>query len=127
MKTRAPLTSIAALFLATGTAHAERYTPTPTNYLPPLEYDKPFVGRLQEFIVKDRDELAGICPEIGAIGCAGGKPATESDPPICVIWLAPDEIIRKFGLTTEIVRRHEIGHCNGWRHSKIDPWSLKVK
>jgi hypothetical protein len=117
------VTGVAVLFLATGTAHAERYTPTPTNYLPPAEYDKPFVGELREFIAKDLDELAGICPEIGAIGCAAG----QSDPPICVIWLAPDEIIRKFGLTTEIVRRHEIGHCNGWRHPKIDPWSLKVK
>jgi hypothetical protein len=30
------------------------------------------------------------------------------------IVLATDEIIKAAGWTSEIVRRHEFGHCNGW-------------
>jgi hypothetical protein len=37
---------------------AERYQPN-EYVVPPAEYDKPFVGRLEEFIAKDREELAG--------------------------------------------------------------------
>jgi hypothetical protein len=138
MKIRAFIIGVAALFLATGTAHAERYTPTSANTLantlPPAEYDKPFPGKLQEFVAKDQEELAGFCPNLEgpALGCAQlWRRATESNPAYCNIYLAPEERIRKFGLTTEIVRRHEIGHCNGWVHGpfglpSIDPWNLKV-
>jgi hypothetical protein len=70
------------------------------------------VGRLEEAIVT-REELRFHCPNtLNPIGCAkigyGGA--------LCWIFLAPDEDIGAHGLTTELVLRHEIGHCNGWRH-----------
>jgi hypothetical protein len=115
---------------------AERYQPDDpegARVVPPAEYDKPFVGKLEEFIAKDQEELASFCWGLSALGCARHWPASESGPPLCDIYLAPDELIRRRGLTTEIVRRHEIAHCNGWNHPpvpdrspKIDPWSLKV-
>ena len=116
---------------------AERYQPDDTTLevLPPPEYDKPFAGKLEEFIAKDQKELTSFCRGLSesVIGCARHWPASESGPPLFDIYLAPDELIRRRGLTTEIVRRHEIAHCNGWNHPpvpdrspKIDPWSLKV-
>jgi hypothetical protein len=104
---------------------------------PPPEYDKPFVGKLTEFIAKDEEEFEGFCRGVSRFGCARHWPASESGPPLCDIYLAPDELIRRHWLTTEIIRRHEIAHCNGWHHPapkvlpkidlpKIDPWSLKV-
>jgi hypothetical protein len=112
---------------------AERYQPHEYVVTPPAEYDKPFVGKLEEFIAKDQEELASFCWGLSVLGCAKHWPASESGPPLCDIYLAPDELIRKRGLTTEIVRRHEMAHCNGWSHpdapnppQQIDPWSLKV-
>jgi hypothetical protein len=44
------------------------------------------------------------------LGCGGPRSSGE-----CHILRADDETIRKHGWTPEIVLRHEIGHCNGWR------------
>lgn len=112
---------------------AEHYQPRQYVLIPPAEYDKPFVGRLEEFVVKDQQELANFCWDLLVFGCARHWPASENSPPLCDIYLVPDELLRKHGLTADIVRRHEIAHCNGWEHPEapnppknIDPWSLKV-
>jgi hypothetical protein len=34
--------------------------------------------------------------------------------------LAPEEIIKAAGWASEIVRRHEIGHCNGGRKTTAE-------
>jgi hypothetical protein len=100
------LTGIAALFLAMGTARAQIKTA-----LPPVEYDKPFAGKLEEIVVKSREEMEASCKHIGYVplGCAKLLAADH-----CVIYLASDEVNRSIGLTTDLVRRHEVGHCNGW-------------
>ena len=83
--------------------------------LPPVEYDKPFAGKLEEVVVKSREEMDASCKRIGLslpnvpLGC--GKLLAADH---CVIYLARDEVNRAVGLTTELVRRHEVGHCNGW-------------
>jgi len=132
------LTGIAALLLATGTAHpAERYQVNEWilqhNFLPPAEYDKPFAGKLEEFLVNDFEDLQRFCrrQDLLPFGCA-----TRYSASLCVIYLASDDLIRKYGWPDRIIeetRRHEIAHCNGWKHPptpgfpKIDPWDLKVQ
>lgn len=32
----------------------------------------------------------------------------------CNIYIASPQVIAGAGFTTEVVKRHEIGHCNGW-------------
>jgi hypothetical protein len=110
------LISIAALFLATGAAHAQTVSEAVKNFmLPPVEYDKPFGGKLEEVVVKSREEMDASCKHIGLLlpnvplGC--GKLLAADH---CVIYLARDEVNRSVGLTTDLVRRHEVGHCNGW-------------
>jgi len=110
------LTSIAALLLATGAAHAQTVSEAVKNFtLPPVEYDKPFGGKLEEVVVKSREEMDASCKRIGLslpnvpLGC--GKLLAADH---CVIYLARDEVNRSVGLTTDLVRRHEVGHCNGW-------------
>jgi hypothetical protein len=115
---------------------AERYQPndvTRDYKVPPAEFDKPFDGRLEEFVVNDLDELEKICRQASVLGCVRHWPVSETGPALCDLYRASDELIRRHGhgLTTELVRRHEIAHCNGWHHPapgppKIDPWSLKV-
>ena len=110
------LISIAALFLATGAAHAQTVSEAVKNFmLPPVEYDKPFGGKLEEVVVKSREEMDASCKRIGLslpnvpLGC--GKLLAADH---CVIYLARDEVNRSVGLSTDLVRRHEVGHCNGW-------------
>src|SRR5262249_695645 len=108
---------------------AERYQPKEAIIVPPAEYDKPFVGgTLEEFII---EELISVCE--GKLGCAKRlQPAAGGPVVLWSIYLPGDDLIRRHGLTTEIVRRHEIAHCNSWDHPpspdlpKIDPWNLKV-
>jgi hypothetical protein len=80
--------------------------------LPPPEYDKPFAGKLTEIRVGPAI-MRSICPKTiypVTLGCA----YSTSDKSECVIVLVSDELIRAAGWTSEIVRRHEIGHCNGF-------------
>jgi len=127
------LTGVAALLLATGTAHAGEGAPAdealidtwkrtkilPTPYLPPVrpgliwvwrpppEYDKPFDGSvaIQEF---RGEQMKGVCWG-RVVACAKfimGKPS------ICIVNLLIDFI--KPPLNRKEMIRHEIGHCNGW-------------
>jgi hypothetical protein len=77
---------------------------------PPAEYDKPFDGELRE-IIKNPDEIEFLCMK-SRLGCS----RRQVGEALCLIYLAPDEVIRAYGWTTELVRRHEIAHCNGWGH-----------
>lgn len=91
-----------AAMLATTTA----IKPIP---LPPVEYDHPYTGVLVTTVATTLKGVRDLCPLPAVYGCAfrmhsGG----------CLIVLAPDKDIREAGWTTELVRRHEIGHCNGW-------------
>jgi hypothetical protein len=43
---------------------AERYQPDDpegARVVPPAEYDRPFVGKLEEFIAKDQEEMESFC------------------------------------------------------------------
>ena len=111
------LACVAALLaLAASEATAQTVSEAVKNFmLPPVEYDKPFAGKLEEVVVKSREEMDASCKRIGLslpnvpLGC--GKLLAADH---CVIYLARDEVNRSVGLTTDLVRRHEVGHCNGW-------------
>jgi hypothetical protein len=109
------ISGIAALFLATG-AEAQTVSEAVKNFmLPPVEYDRPFAGNLEEVVVKSREEMDASCKRIGLsvpytpLGC--GKLLA---PDHCVVYLAREEVNHAVGLSTDLVRRHEAGHCNGW-------------
>jgi len=127
------LLATAAVLALTGVSAtgAERYQPDDTTLevLPPPEYDKPFAGKLEEFIAKDQKELTSFCRGLSesVIGCARHWPASESGPPLCDIYLAPDELIRRRGLPPKLyaAMRSRIAMVGIIRRF-IDPWSLKV-
>jgi hypothetical protein len=72
--------------------------------------------------------MGAVCPKTSfptTLGCAihdtrrapddsVAMPATE-----CLVVIATDEILKLYGFTYEIVRRHELGHCNGWPGSHV--------
>jgi hypothetical protein len=89
------LTGIAALFLATGTAHA-----APTM-LPPLEYDYSYDGELKFIIDLDRDAINRMCGPKTSVACilGGGKLSITYTAKECWIALVRQEeavmVVRK--------------------------------
>jgi hypothetical protein len=71
--------------------------------LPPAKYDRPYTGRL---IVKH-----GTNKQVDR-WCGGNAWACQEDTArgVCTIWLPTD--VGDDGYTR--LKRHEIGHCNGW-------------
>lgn len=71
--------------------------------LPPAQYDRPYRGTLTVITVPLR-EMSMRCGAMRAWACA----IPEGNR--CTIYL-PSEAK---GAALERIRRHEIGHCNGW-------------
>ncbi len=93
--------------------------------LPPVRFDKPpFDGvDVTEQVVKSRAEIRKQCPDVKFepgfdLACsrilrfyaATGEVTAVS----CTIHIVNDKVIRAAGYEPDNVRRHEIGHCNGW-------------
>jgi hypothetical protein len=62
---------------------------------------------------RDQDHVRELCPTAKfkgeALGCAY---LTAQE---CKIIVAADDVIKEAGYPPELVKRHEIAHCNGWR------------
>jgi hypothetical protein len=106
--------AIGSLTLALALIVTPAAAQTLMGVLPPVEYDHPFAGELTVFRAKDQAQVRAMCPDskfppIGALGCSILQPGGKQ----CRVILAPDADIVATGYTTEIVKRHEIGHCNG--------------
>lgn len=111
-------------------------TPTPAGAidLPPSQYDYAYPGELTVVEAMPGHNLYGetyafaICDNMSkqygwgawptkirsdVIGCAiGGNFPGTKDPAKCTIVITPQW--NRY-LTAKLIR-HELGHCNGWRH-----------
>lgn len=79
--------------------------------LPPVEFDRPYTGKLTVETVATREELKPICGSVFTqftLACAFRRPDS------CRIVIVEESIIKAYRWTRELVMRHEIGHCNGW-------------
>jgi hypothetical protein len=101
--------------------------------LPPLKYDHSFNGRLKVVELRTVDDVRSACRLIwshlpnaditkviptGSVACAVVPPILKPEYVgiDCLIYRPPDLAIWESGLTPNILMRHEIGHCNGWRN-----------
>lgn len=103
--------SISLMAPATANEELQYAVIKPLAVLPPPEFDHAYKGKLVITRAKDVTEVQKLCARvfpIPSIACAyfvtGG----------CWIIIAPDSVITAAGWTPDIVRRHEIAHCNGW-------------
>jgi len=96
------------------------YTARFGHQMPPEKYDFPYDDPLFIQGGYDPDELNQVCPGTGEVpgilGCADSKYRYTEGRTGCFIRLAREDLIISAGLTLNLVIRHEIGHCNGWRH-----------
>jgi hypothetical protein len=93
--------------------------------LPPVRFDKPpFDGvDVTEQVVKSRAEIRKRCPDFKFepgfdLACSRilrlYAATGEVTKVFCTIHIVNDKVIRAAGYEPDNVRRHEIGHCNGW-------------
>ena len=84
----------------------------PSSELPPAKYDHPFEGVVR--VDRDmHDCKEDMGPNKARLACTTGRVAYH-DVPHCIIHMLPDEELRARGFTSEMILRHEVGHCNGW-------------
>jgi hypothetical protein len=81
--------------------------------VPPKEYDLPYKGTVIVVPANSQKQVRAMCPKtkfnLGvALGCA------EERSWGCRVIMAPDAEITAAGFPPELVKRHEIAHCNGW-------------
>jgi hypothetical protein len=119
------LTGVAALFLATGAAHAgqrahvivgkPRIISTITLF-PPLKYDKPYDGELEIGFFSNAADVQQACINSGSeLGCT----RVSADGKHCRMFLTNEETMKRKGrISYTLMIRHELAHCNGWIHPK---------
>jgi len=83
--------------------------------LPPQELDHKYDGKLEIEHLPEKAIYAKCAP--------AAKP--NRSPPIacarrygenCWIWIMHRDDIERLGWNYDFVMRHELAHCNGWRH-----------
>jgi hypothetical protein len=95
--------------LAVGTAHAQHAVSKAfLAVLPPVEFDHAYTGKLEVIVVRDEASMRFFCKNDEKTACTYPHGAT------CTIYMRDDAYLRDAGWSPAIVRRHEIGHCNGW-------------
>ncbi len=76
---------------------------------PPPRFDHPYHGPVIETILTLL-EIKKFCRNPDALACLPFPPNFKNDK--CFIYLPSD--VNK--ITQNLLRKHEIGHCNGWKH-----------
>jgi hypothetical protein len=84
-----------------------------TEWLPPPQYDRTPARAVVEHVLTS-DAVNRICHEIGALDQEGNPAPQTYIFKGCTKIIASGWGCEIWRIEDGIVRRHEIGHCNGW-------------
>lgn len=83
--------------------------------LPPPEYDHEYKGTMTVTRVANQAAVQAACALASpTLGCAKIYRYTDA----CDVFIAADEVLEAYGLSYDVVFRHERAHCNGFRHDE---------
>ena len=122
-KSAAPRPTPAPMPTLVGVAPAAKRLP---NVIPPEQYDHPYTGLIIVQRLKTEGMMREVCPDTADqvwLGCAYRLKHA------CLIMLADEAVIRAYGLTGDMLFRHEMGHCNGWVATHVGArtyWDAKM-
>jgi hypothetical protein len=86
--------------------------PSTRMHLPPVEYDKPYDGKITiETVTNEQLRARCAAASQSSLGCA--FPGANS----CRILLVDEATMKAAGWAVEVMLRHERAHCNGWPQS----------
>jgi hypothetical protein len=80
---------------------------------PPPKYDKPYDGELEIRFFSNSEDVKLAC-SIGHEDTA--CTASSVDHKKCRIMMLTEDIIKRKGESYTLALRHELAHCNGWKH-----------
>jgi hypothetical protein len=80
--------------------------------LPPVEYDKPYMGELTIRRAATEEDVRAACPKAAFNHRAFGCSRVLKDR--CEVFIVSDKLLKAVGYSYALVLRHELGHCNGW-------------
>ena len=83
---------------------------------PPPKYDKPYEGELEIVFFSYEEDLLGACKGLGS----GTHACTLAslDHKKCSIYASSEEFMKRKRRNYAFMMRHELAHCNGWKHPK---------
>ena len=84
--------------------------------LPPKEFDYPYEGeltvnRLSRKQIQMQCWSARSTSTTMLLACSRAYTSTR-----CEVWMMAKDDLDQLGWSDDIVMRHELAHCNGWRH-----------
>jgi hypothetical protein len=106
------LTLALTLIVTPGAAQSTSAAAEGPRIIPPPEFDHPFAGTVIVIPARDQNHVLELCP--GSKFVAGFPALACAHLTPCKIVLAADDVIKEAGHLPDLVRRHEIAHCNGW-------------
>jgi hypothetical protein len=77
------------------------------SYAPPDMFDHPYSGDLYVIDNLSLTDLHMKC-QSHTLGCADRRDRW------CLVYIARETDLFVYGVTINLIMRHEIGHCNGW-------------
>lgn len=80
--------------------------------LPPEKFDHSYEGPVIEQLMSAQ-EISDCCGIDTAQACMFPPNFLGDKCFIYLPWIGPGGVAKR---TQDLLRRHEIGHCNGWRH-----------
>jgi len=89
------------------------YTTIRGAMFPPPKYDKPYDGELEIRFFSSSEDVRGACPSTHSdAACA----SHSVDGKKCWIMMGTEDVIKSKGFAYAFALRHELAHCNGWKH-----------
>jgi hypothetical protein len=86
--------------------------------LPPKQFDHPYDGKLTVIDLNKRDlreKCRFVKPGAKTLACTSGEKMFAGERH-CWIWMMTATDLDREGWDYDMVMRHEVAHCNGWKH-----------
>jgi len=96
--------------------------------LPPKEFDHPYEGDVEINYLNEKAIQVQCWParrtSTMLLACTRALTPTR-----CIIWIMAKDDLDRLGWSYDIIMRHEIAHCNGWKHSTAQAadWDWTVR
>ena len=83
------------------------------SMLPPPKYDKPYEGELEIVFFSNSEDIKKVCPDLHTETACSSH---SDDLKKCRIHIGTEDMIKRIGGAYAFTLRHELAHCNGWKH-----------
>jgi hypothetical protein len=84
--------------------------------LPPKEFDHHYDGELNLTYLSEKEIQVKCWPARRTSTMLIACTRAYTIPKRCEVWMMAKDDLDRLGWNHEIIMRHELAHCNGWKH-----------